>query len=198
MEDQVPGRDDLDERELKELREMFPSAPFPEGAIEERIRTNAGLSGVNHPKALSRQGALTEPPPWRMGATVRTVVAVAAALVLFIGGVEYGRRTVSPDAPTAPVQGGGTLIAESDPALSIQDAGSRYVATLASFSGEVGNLSPAQRRVAREVALATIYAATLELLRESQDDETLRTVAGMVATRREEIGAEALSSPSDH
>ncbi|HSR42713.1 MAG TPA: hypothetical protein VLL48_11085, partial [Longimicrobiales bacterium] len=72
--------------------------------------------------------------------------------------------------------------------LDIQSAGSRYVATLARFSGEAARLSVEERRMAREVALAALYGAAVELLREAGDDETLEAVAEMVARRRGDSG----------
>lgn len=192
MDDETMEHDDLGERAKDELRERFPSARFPEDEIEERIRTALTRSRMDRGRSRWVEVAGAPPVPWWNGATARTVLAVAASLVLFIGGVEYGRRTTRPYEPSAPARDAATLIVGSTPALSIQDAGSRYVASLARFSGEAGSLSPSQRRVAREVALAAIYGATLELLRESQGDETLEEVANMVATRREQISADTL------
>lgn len=190
MDDDTTRHRDPDDRIREELRDRFPPAPFPEAEIEDRIRTSlARREGA--PGATPKPPGAGSTPGWR-GETTRTVLAAAAALVLFIGGMEYGRRTATPPGYPAPVTAapGPVEAAESLP-LSLQSAGSRYVASLARFSEEAESLTPGQRQVAREVALATIYGATLELLRESEDDRTLQAVLQMVAARRDEIGGSA-------
>lgn len=178
---------DRDEGLREALRDGFPPPPFPEAEIEDRIRATLIRRGERWGRGAPRPGASG---PWWRGGTARSVLAVAASLVLFIGGMEYGRRTALPAGYPTPgvVASGPVENAESLP-LVLQSAGSRYVASLARFSGEANSLTPRQRQVAREVALATIYGATLELLRESGDDQTLQAVLQMVAARRNEIGA---------
>ena len=116
----------------------------------------------------------------------RAALTAAASLALFIAGAESGRRTapisVMVPAPSTPTE------VRNDLPYSIQSAGSQYVAMLATFSGQADSLSPEERRVAREVALAALYSASLELLREAGDDEMLRAVTEMVAQRRDMMG----------
>ena len=119
---------------------------------------------------------------WHRSFAARALLTAAASLALFIGGAEYGRRTALLSifvlAPTT------ALDARADLPYSIQSAGSQYVATLAMFSGRADSLSVEERRIAREVALAALYSASLELLREAGDDDVLRTITEMVAERR--------------
>ena len=69
--------------------------------------------------------------------------------------------------------------------ISSQSAGSEYVARLAQFGADANGLSDDVREEARQVALATLYAASIELLRESEDDEFLATVAQLIFSRRQ-------------
>jgi hypothetical protein len=120
------------------------------------------------------------------------VLTAAASLALFIGGAEYGRRTapVSIVVPAPPT----VVDARTDLPYSIQSAGSQYVAALAMFSGSADSLSIEERRIAREVALAALYSASVELLREAEDDELLRAVTEMVAQRRNTMGPSAIDT----
>ncbi|NIQ55568.1 MAG: hypothetical protein GWN71_20055, partial [Gammaproteobacteria bacterium] len=69
--------------------------------------------------------------------------------------------------------------------LSIQSAGTEYVARLARLSTEAEQLTPAEREEARQVALAILYAATLELLGDSENDEMLEAAAQLIYSRRQ-------------
>lgn len=162
------------------LRRDFAPPAFPEDEIEARIRASVARRRQRTPR-----GDRPAPPRWS-GGTAQAVLAAAASLVLFIGGVEYGRRTaVPPPAASAP---GPEVVAPVEQAvslpLSIQSAGTRYVAALARFSGQSDALAAEERQVAREVALAALYGATVELLREAGEDDVLSLVAEMVAARR--------------
>ncbi len=97
---------------------------------------------------------------------------------MFVAGAEYGRRTAAPVEVLTSDAGVATP-------LSIQSAGSEYVARLARFSAEAEQLTATERGEARQVALAILYAATLELLRESEDDELLATAAQLIFSRRQ-------------
>lgn len=202
MDDIGRERDGMDERRrdtaevteaegrLREaLKRDFATPRFPGAEIEDRIRASVARRGTRS------QDGNGPAPPWWSGGTTRAVLAAAASLVLFVGGMEYGRRTAVPIAPVAPTVGpgattsgpvaGATEAAEpTSLPLSIQSAGTRYVATLARFTGEADGLAAEERRLAREVALAALYGAAVELLREAGEDDVLRAVAEMVAVRR--------------
>jgi hypothetical protein len=59
------------------------------------------------------------------------------------------------------------------------------MASLARFTEESELLTPEQRRTAREVALAMLAGAALELLRESGTSESLRAAADLIAVTQE-------------
>jgi len=157
-----------------------PPAAWPAAEIEDRIR---GTIAWRHRRVMG----LPASSILRSG-TVRALLAAAASLAVFIGGAEYGRRLGASQAPPIAEAAGPAVPVENvSLPLSIQSAGSRYVASLARFSETAPSLSPEQRQTAREVALALLYSATIELVRESRDDDILRTVSQLVEERRNEI-----------
>jgi hypothetical protein len=198
MDEETMDQDDFEAKLRRELRDRFPAPPFPGNDIEEQIRSTLAKSRGDRVDTSSTTDAAPVAPRWWRSTTARMVLAVAASLLLFIGGAEYGRRTALPYTLSTSTPATAVETYGSSPAFSIQDAGSQYVASLARFSGESRSLSPRQRRVAREVALATIYGATLELLRESSDDEMLKAVVKLVVTRREQFGADTLAAPKSN
>jgi hypothetical protein len=112
---------------------------------------------------------------------VRTALAAAAAVVVFVAGSEYGRRTAA--------FGVGIAVAEADLSspISIQSTGSRYVASLAQFTERASELTVEEREEARQVALAIMYAATAELLLDQENDELLEAVARLVYQKRQSL-----------
>lgn len=148
--------DELSDDSIRDLvRDAHPRPPFPAVAIRRRIARSRG----------QRKPA---------GLLGRVALAVAAALLVFVGGAEYGRRTAAPASPEV----------EPTP-LAIQAAGSRWVAHLAAFTDSAPALAPAEREQARQVALAALYAASIELLRQTEDDDLLATVAELIEVRRQ-------------
>lgn len=144
------------------------AAGFPRDDIEQRIRATIA-QGERAPQ-VRRNGA-------------RLVLAAAAGVVLFVAGAEYGRRTTEPMLLAVPVR-----MEEAETTsvpLSIQSTGSRHLASLARFTEEAEKLTPEQRRTAREVALAMLAGAALELLRESENSESLRAAADLIAATQE-------------
>lgn len=104
------------------------------------------------------------------------VLAAAAAVLVFVAGAEYGRRSAAqPESVTASL----------NTPLAIQLAGTEYVARVADFSSDASNLTTSERSEARQVALAILYAASVELLRESEDDDLLTLVARLIESRRQ-------------
>jgi hypothetical protein len=91
------------------------------------------------------------------------IARAAAAGVVFALGAWYGRANAPLIAPAQPVPGmpAGTLPAELP--LSIQTAGTGYVASLAMLSEMRDRLTPDQREQARQVALAVLSGAIAEL-----------------------------------
>jgi hypothetical protein len=172
---------EVDDSLSDELRRRAITPPYPEAEIEARI--HASIADGVRP---GRRQALTTRTHLFRSRAARVALTAAASLVLFIGGAEYGRRTapisIVVPAPATPVE------IRNDLPYSIQSAGSQYVATLATFSGQADSLSTEERRIAREVALAALYSASVELLREAGDDEMLRAVTEMVARRRNTMG----------
>jgi hypothetical protein len=118
---------------------------------------------------------------------VRPVLQAAAVLAVFIGGAEYGRRLgprggVTESAREAMIASG--IAPGATLPLEIQASGSRYIATLARFSAESQSLPLEQRQIAREVAMAVMYSAAIQLLEEGGEDAVLQSVANMVIERR--------------
>lgn len=179
--------DEFDDELRARLRQEFPSADFPRDRIERGIRSRVGERSST---PLARR--------WT-GGWIRSVLPAAAALVVFIAGAEYGRRTGTTGTPVrdaVPFETGQAEIGAPEPVessvpLSIQESGSRYVASLARFGGATGELSPEDRRAAREVALTVFYAALMELLDESGGDEGLREVLRVIADQRATLAAES-------
>jgi hypothetical protein len=179
-------RDEFDERLRRELQARYPSPVFPsadfQSAIENRIgRFASGRDGT----------AVVRVPLWVR--PLRAVLMAAAAVVLFIGGMEYEQHRGSASstmAPAAPSRADDRMLP-----MTIQSAGSRYVATVAEFGVASNRLTPAERAVAREVALAALYSAALELMREAENDDVLRAVTQLVAAQRQNV---RMVSPANH
>lgn len=197
--DDTTGRD----RALAERFRAWMRGPrFPAGRIEARIRDTlreeaepreAGRDARagGDPQALRPELAAAgrgETARRGLGRASRVVLAGAAAVLLFLAGMEYGRARAPAPSP-GPLRTAPAVVArasnELPAALRIQAAGSRYVATLARFSQESQGVSEAERRAAREVATTILYAAALELLMEAGEDELMENVAWLVALRRE-------------
>lgn len=175
----------FDDRLSEALKEGWPRASFPRREIEERLEHTLGRrAGTSVPQRAGRA--------WWRGSTARSVLAAAASLLLFIGGMEYGRRTAVPERPIMSTADELTPIpaAPASLPLTIQSAGSEYVASLARFNGEAAGLSTEQRRVAREVALTVLYGAALELLRSSAEDEALEGAVRLLSVTALESGSE--------
>lgn len=164
--------------ELNALKETFQAPSFPGSEIEARLEQSVREAGRSRTRG-STHSIWASP-------VMRTVLAAAAALVLFIGGAEYGRRTA---APVTVLAEGAFNPSTSELALpiSIQTAGSDYIATLAQYSDQASSLTEAERQEAQDVALAVLYGVVIELLRESGDDDMLATIAQLLHSRRQSL-----------
>jgi hypothetical protein len=186
--DEIAGRNGLRD----ELRQCFPQVDFPADEIEAEIRLSlrssarSDSSGLNTGLPISSPDLPRDPIPW-WKAAARVGLVAAASVLLFVGGVEYGRRT-TPQLPGTFVLPVGDAVSLP---LAIQSAGSFYVASLTRLSSDANALSSEERRVAREVGLAALYAASLELSRESIDDEDLRAMVEMVGEKRVDVARSA-------
>jgi len=149
--------DNFDERLSDALRDAYPRATYPSTAIRAHIRNSMGHTH-------------------RRRSLVRTILSIAAVLTVFVGGVEYGRRIASvPRQPEPPLP------------IALQSVGSEWVARLAEFTERAPDMTPAERSAGRQAALAALFAATVELLQESQDDELLSAAARLLQTRRQSL-----------
>jgi anti-sigma-K factor RskA len=166
----------LDPRIARLLEREQAPPPFPKDEVKVRIA-----------ETLRRRRERTGPSQkrWYVGPLWRPALAAAAAVLVFVAGAEYGRRTAVGASEAAAVPAAGL----SAP-ISIQSAGSRYVARLAEFTQQASTLTPEEREEARQVAVAILYAATMELLQDQENDELLNAVARLVWSKRQ-----ALSNP---
>jgi hypothetical protein len=194
---------ELSDEVREDLRSSFSPPPFPKERIERRIRRSIGEpthadAWAGTPELATNDGRDGfGDPAWsrHVGGVVRVALVAAAVLMVFIGGAEYGRR-LGPRGSEADRTRAALIASGIDPGavlpLEIQASGSRYIATLARFSAESEMLPEDQRKMAREVALAVMYSAALELLSEGGEDQVLQSVANLVIERRTSLRDSAL------
>ncbi len=153
-----------------------PGADFPRDAIRERIRASVARFQVAEPATSQRS-------PW-----LKVGGAIAASLVIFVAGAEYGRRVASPVVPPQTTEATGLAVeaafAASVP-LSIQTHGSRYIAEMARMSETIDQMTPEERQQAREVALAVLYGAAAEILRAGPQDDAAASVAKVLLAQKQ-------------
>lgn len=181
MNRETPPRDD---RELaRRLRELEPPADFPAAELEARIAASVAETEPSRSASTADRGH-AEPSPTPRPASGRWPLRLAAALAFFALGLATGRLTS--DAPTAgdltvayqddvrSQVDGAPLPAQVAPerlAYSIQSAGTGYVSSLAQLSEMSAQLSPDERRQAREVAVSVLAGAIAELMLEWDESE---------------------------
>lgn len=139
--------DELTPYEKKALQSL-PKERMPRAVLEERVVGALHRQGVLRPNR-KRYFELT---------SIRMAAAVAACLVLTIGGFALGRWSASQEASPA-----GTTIQSTDDlslAAALQQAGSAYVIALENFTSRPNAASSAEMQQGREVALTTLYSAT--------------------------------------
>jgi hypothetical protein len=143
---------------IREALAALPREREPGRMLEER--TVRALRGQGLLEAPQRGAARVRfPAAWIVG-------AAAACLALFTSGIAVGqwmgeRRviTVLSQAPNA-----------QQAALQVQQTGSAYVASLAQLQQVSDSASPAQKELARQVAVQALRAAANELVRMAPDD----------------------------
>ena len=169
--------EDKDSKLIEQLTDADPPPSFPRERVRARILTTLDAAECDTGVAAVARRALL----WRAAALA------AAALVVFVVGVEYGRSlgtsppipvadTVRPSAAGSPVQ---TV------SMSIQQRGTAYLTEVAKLSETAGTLSPEQLEEARQVALAILYGAAMELVRAAPDDELADAIVRSLRARRQ-------------
>ena len=146
--------DDIDAGLRDALRDAAPPAGFDAGALRDRI--DSSIAGRATPVPWHRAAPIRLAVPW--------IARAAAAGVVFALGAWYGRSNAQAITPADPASGpfvAGTLPAQLP--LSIQSAGTGYVASLAMLSEMRERMTPEQREQARQVALAVLSGAIAEL-----------------------------------
>lgn len=185
--------DGLDE----ELRRWRPGVEFPGEEIRSRIRAtmlDREKEGADARTGRRRRRSRrpSDDPSRGVRRLARAALLVAASMALFVAGAEYGRSAGAPAGGERPAADAGQTLTSPDGeltvSLSVQAAGSEYVASLADLGARTDRLSADQRRVAEEVALTVLYAAIVELDRAVEDDRVLRSVADLVSARRRHLG----------
>jgi len=144
--------------ELKDALAALPREREPSQLLEERtVRALRGQGLLEVPAKPAR--AFRFPASWMAG-------AAAACVALFTSGLAVGqwmgeRRviTVVHDATNA-----------QQAALQVQQAGSAYVASLTQLQQATDSASPAQKELARQVAVRALRAAANELVQLAPDD----------------------------
>ena len=68
--------------------------------------------------------------------------------------------------------------------IAIQSEGTEYVAAITRLAELGDSLTPQEREQAREVAVAVLYAAALQLLRDAPQDAVAETIYETVAEQR--------------
>lgn len=160
------------------LAEVEPAPDFPGERIRQRVSATISERQANERRA---RGAV-------LVRFMRPAAAVAAGLLIFVAGAEYGRRLATP--PIRPVAGQeaqGT--ADLSPAsrnvsFSIQERGTAYLAEVARLSESAASMTPEQLEEARQVATAILYGAALELVRAAPEDQLADAIVRSLRARR--------------
>lgn len=165
------------------LRAELHAPDFPADEVHARIRRTIAGGGRRSSEA-GRVRRSSRAAEWTGSSRIpRWAAAVAAALLLFVAGAEYGRRSaVSTVGEMAAVREGALGLP-----LAIQASGSDYVARLAELTIPASALSERDRQLAREVAWATLRGAMVELARQSEGDETLRAMIRLAGSRSDGV-----------
>jgi hypothetical protein len=144
--------DELTSSERKALEDL-PRERQPSPLLEERVVRELRDRGV-----LGRRGRR-----WFDITALRIAVAVAAAIVLLLGGFVLGRWTSAlPGSPAGPSVVEARRLAL---AASLQRAGTAYVSALDELASSGIALDSDEMRQGREVALTTLYTAAGEVSR---------------------------------
>ncbi len=134
-------------------------------------------------RAAPRHGRMLRVSP------ARSALAAGIVLTAFL----LGRVSVRPELPLA--SRARVVVTDSlSAAERIQEAGTRYLTAL-SLLGEAGVPRPA-RGQGREVAIATLYGATMELARQGRSSANLTIVASLLDHERNETRSGSPAAPS--
>lgn len=182
--------EELDDTTRKLLGEADPSPVFPKDEIRNRIRSTQDRRRESGQPGQTQSGV----PLYLKG-----VAALAASLLLFVGGFEYGRRAGRPvslpvtlpeaGAPVIPAMNLGREIP-----LNIQLSGSNYINSLTRLTDVVEILTPEEQEQARQVALAVLYGAAAELLRAAPHDRVAEAIFETVRAQRRLPGEHEIDS----
>lgn len=184
---------ELPDEELRELLQtQFEAPPFAQEAVRDRIR--ASMDEVDARGAFVRPVRPDQAHGRASGAPlIASLSAAAAAVLIFVGGAEYGRRTAG--ATVAETPGAGAppstqwtprtdMAASASLPISIQEAGSRYISRLAQLTARRASLSEGDRAIAEDVAWSSLRGAATELARLSENSEALAEVILLLERER--------------
>ncbi len=157
--------------EFREALEALPRGRAPSPGLEDRMAQalrRRGLIRADHRTAGRR-------PVWT------AVLQLAAALVILAGGVVLGHwlgsRPTSPE--VVPVAASSTW----ELAAVAQHTGSMHAAALRDLANRVASAQPEEIELAREVALASLRAALLQVaLLDLSDPTPIRLLTELEAT----------------
>lgn len=184
---------ELADDELRELLQaQFEAPPFAQEAVRDRIRTSmdavdAGGAFVGPVRPDHAHGPASGAP------LLASLSAAAAAVLIFVGGAEYGRRTAGATVAETPGAGGPPstqwtartdMAASASLPISIQEAGSRYISRLAQLTARRASLSEGDRVIAEDVAWSSLRGAATELARLSENSEALAEVILLLERER--------------
>lgn len=154
--------DDLNP-DLRDALAALPREREPSRLLEERTV-----------RALRGQGLLEQRPARRLRFPAAWMAGAAAACVaLFTSGIAVGQWMGGPRVVVVPEP-----VNAQQAALQVQQTGSAYVTSLARLQQVSDSASPAQKELAREVAVRALRAAANELISLAPDDPV---AAGILA-----------------
>lgn len=184
---------EMPDAELRELLQThFEAPPFAQDAVGDRLR--GSMDGVDAGDSLGRstRPAPAHGPPFRVP-LVASLSAAAAAVLIFVGGAEYGRRTAASSVAGAPriavaepVRSPGENDASASLPIEIQEAGSRYISRLAQLTARRASLTEGDRTIAEDVAWSSLRGAATELARLSENSEALAQVILLLERERDQ------------
>jgi hypothetical protein len=137
----------------REALEALPREQTPSPFLEERVVRALRERGLLRPRRR-RTVELT---------VLRVAVAVAAGIVLLLGGFVVGRWTGA--RPSGPVDTRPIEASQLALAASLQRAGTAYLAALEDLASSDNAPRSEEMRQGREVALTTLYTAAGEVSR---------------------------------
>ena len=138
------------------LRDEYGGPAFPREKIRARVRRSTRHAG-HRPSAI------------------RLTAQVAAALLIFVLGSEYGRLTAASNSTTS---------SPTPTPIELQQAGSQYVQQLARVLSTPEAYSETQVLEIRQIAVAILYATAIEL--QAEGDDHIALVAALLEASRDQ------------